>query len=77
MRAGRPALRTADARRKTLVAVGPRDAQAEGLGVGARVNRPRELSQRGDDACARAHDPRVGDQLGDRYAKARDCRRVP
>src|SRR5881628_2476184 len=77
VRARRAPLRTADPRRETVVAVGPRDTRAERLSVGAGVDRPRELAQRGDDARARTDHARVWHELGDRYTQARDRRRVP
>jgi hypothetical protein len=77
VRAGRPAFRTADARRETNVVVRPRDTRAERLSMGTRVDRAGELAQRGDNAGTRADDPRVGDELGDRHPKTRHPCGVP
>ena len=70
VRTGRAALRATDARGKPIVFGRARETNAERLRVGARVDRGRELAQRGDDAGARPHHPRVGNELGDRHAEA-------
>ena len=69
MRAGGAALRTTDAGRKTVVRGRAREASAEGLGVGAGVDRARELAQRRYDPGSRPYDTCLRDQLGDRHAE--------
>ena len=77
MRAGRAALRTADARRETLVASRARETRAQRVRMSPRVDRSRELPQRRDDTGARPHHARVGDDLGDRHPEAHRRSRVP
>ena len=69
VRSGGAALRTTDAGREALVSGRTREASAEGLRVGAGVDRGRELAQHRDDPGARPHDACLGDELGDRHAE--------